>query len=612
MNEVDEKEETKEVKKRKPLTDEQRVRKNASARADRKVEADKGLQAIIVELAVGNASLDRIDTNIKMFKDLAAASYDKGEKVAGQTLANDVDMLMYLNQISNQMKSLLGDTTWIRGKSSQIAEYTDEMVDSLNWLSKFFSGSKLQAAEDRKEFLELLRALRAQRDGSLTARQARVANNSGGKGMGLADAAAGAGLLEKLISGAIKTAIGTGGLIAGFIAGVVGSISELFMTLGKGVASLIKRMFGGGKLGKIGIAIEEFFVGIKVGLSRLLKPLEPIIATVKNGAKLIGENTKGFFSVFDDIIKWIGEIARPFFKIGKILGKLAVPITVIMGAYDTLVAAFKAYEDGASFGDILKSSITGLINSLISGPLDLIKNAGAWILDKFGATDIAEGLKGWDFADWVSEIIDRVVTWGRNLFSKIFQTIFDMIENATSGFKDGPLAGIGKALQTMVHYLISKPMQFVIDQIAAMVAKIPLFGEKASKWIKDNVNVEKLTGGGLKETEAPEFKTKNGDMSITDAVIKRHDDKKLEDETKKRLELSPQAQEAGATMKALQDETNDLNNAPDIYTHPSEEPAPAKGASVTNNASNITYNAGGLFDRTDMLLRPPSGAASWQ
>lgn len=631
---VQEEEKLKEKSKRKPLTDEQRVRKNATARAERRVQSDKGLQAVIVELAVSNDVLGRIESNVKGFRELAAAEFERREGVDGRLLANNTDMVIHLSEISRRLGLMLQDTGWLKSKSTQIAEYTDEMVDSMNWLSKFFSGSKLQATEDRKEFLSLIRALRDNQ--SIDPRVYRSAKEGEGNrsgNIGLADAAVGAGLLSKLLEGAIKGAIGTGGIVAGFIAGVVSSISELFMAIGKGTASLFKRMVGADRLAKLFEPITKVFsraignIFRFIGEERMIKG----IGAIENGAKAVGgwmkvaignfaRVTDGFF----DIFRWAKEIAKPFVKIGKILGKLALPITVIMGAYDTLVEAFKSYERGDSFGDVLKNSVTGLINSLIAAPLDLIKNGAAWLLNKLGATDIAEGLKGWDFADWFAEIIDRVVTWGRNLFSKFFTHIFDIVGNISDGFDGGIFAGIGKSIQTMVHYLISKPIQFVIDTITSMLEKIPLFGKKAADWIRQNVNVEKLTGSGLTISDAPEFKNETGDVGLVDGVVKRHENKLAEKELKNRAVPSMEQENEladrmvkmddvplGAEMQTLKSQTDELN-AVQIVPVPIASSSAGGGGigSVVNNASNITYNASGVIDRTDALLQ--SRMSGWQ
>lgn len=592
-----------EPKQQESQPDPKKIRKNANARAKRRVEQDKGLQAVITELMVSNETLSRIETTVDKMSVAAALQASEANSLMSQDVANSTDSVVLLTEISHRMGSLIQGVNWLKQKSNQIAEYTDEMVDSLNWLSKFFSTNKLQAAEDRREFLALIRAMKGDRSGAVAPKPQPVAPAPApSRGIGLADAAVGAGLLEKLVKGAAKAIAGTGGLAAGFITGIISSIKDLFLEIGGGIFRLFKRIIGPERLAKIEAVLGRVFGGAKGIFSTFMKRFEPLIKLMKGGLTTIAEKAKPLFSLVEDIIAWIGEVAKPFFKIGKLLGRLAVPITVIMGAYETLVEAFKSFEKGDAFGDVLKNAVAGLVNSLVAGPLDLVKNAAAWILKKLGATDIAAGLSGWDFKDWFSEIIDRVVTWGRNVFSKVFADIFDAVDNIRSGFGKGFFAGFQKTIQTMVHYLVTRPMQYTIDMIASLIEKIPLFGKSASDWILKHIDVDKLYRTGLTETEITPFNAENEGVPLVDAVLKRHEARLAEEETKNRVIPKVEEPNTGAEMNAVANQTKDLQSAPTVVTAPS---APKISETrITNNASNINYNAAGLIDRTDSLLAP--------
>ena len=144
----------------------------------------------------------------------------------------------------------------------------------------------------------------------------------------------------------------------------------------------------------------------KVGLlSRLLATFKPLIDLSKTLAKL----------------PVIATVLGVFGKGGtflKSLGRLFFPLTLIIGIFDTVKGFYRGFfgldlEEGDTVPDTflekfvsgIKGGLTGLVNSIIGAPLDLLKNGVAFIIKKMGFDETAEAMKNFSFSDLFADII---------------------------------------------------------------------------------------------------------------------------------------------------------------------------------------------------------------
>lgn len=102
----------------------------------------------------------------------------------------------------------------------------------------------------------------------------------------------------------------------------------------------------------------------------------------------------------------------------KSLGKLFLPFTIVIGIFDTIKGFYRGFfgldlEEGDTVPDTflekfvagIKGGLTGLVNSLIGAPLDLLKNGVAFIIKKMGFDETAEAMKNFSFSDMFAKII---------------------------------------------------------------------------------------------------------------------------------------------------------------------------------------------------------------
>jgi len=226
------------------------------------------------------------------------------------------------------------------------------------------------------------------------------------------------------------------------------AISKTFKPLTNGIKN-IQRAFTAGfsglktfkdasgrfaKLGKIG--------NIGKGIAQGLKNIRGVVASIKNFViapfKQIGKDlapikkllpgggTSKIFKPAMDVIKRVMSVLRAVtkaaFTFGRTLGRLFLPITVIISVFDTFkgaLAGFDKYKDQGFVEGIIGGTIgavSGLLTGLIGMPLDLLKNGISWIASKLGFENFSEILDSFSFADLIS-----------NLFTSITDTIVGFI-----------------------------------------------------------------------------------------------------------------------------------------------------------------------------------------
>ena len=237
--------------------------------------------------------------------------------------------------------------------------------------------------------------------------------------------------------------------VRGFFGRITGFFSRIF-----GKNSAIGKIFG--------------FIG------KIFKPLAGVSRTVGK----VG----GFFRLLSKVFGNLSKVFGTFFKIGKFIGKFLGPIglvlTIVMGVID-FFKGFKATEGG--FFEKLMGGLGGLFAGILGMPLDLLKNAIAWLFEKFGWTKLAAKMKEFSFSDIIKDFFAFI--------PKLIGIIKDF-------FVNNP---IGKVLGLAIK-IIFWPITLVINAVKGIINFIKGFfrGFKET----EGGFFEKLLGGllgGLKE-----------------------------------------------------------------------------------------------------------------
>lgn len=259
----------------------------------------------------------------------------------------------------------------------------------------------------------------------------------------------------------IKTFFSADGGFQRFITGIRGAFRQTFTGILNILDDLVqpfKTLFSGDSV--IMQRLTGFFMGI---IKIFTFPFEPIVDDFGKGIKSIfGASDDGlsFFqrvlnsikSIFDPLTdavnKTLGMIKSAFSifsegsdfmrilgNIGRVIGRLFLPFTVIMTAFDTVKGMIAGYEEGGFIGAAL-GGIEGFFNSIIGAPLDLLRRAVAFILEKFGFADAASFLRSFNFQDIITDIIYSPLELIKRAINGVIESIASAIESFDIPFTD--------------------------------------------------------------------------------------------------------------------------------------------------------------------------------
>ena len=155
-------------------------------------------------------------------------------------------------------------------------------------------------------------------------------------------------------------------------------------------------------------------------------PLAGVVKFVRNAFSFASEGS-GFM--------------RTLTGVGRVIGKLAWPITVIMSVIDGITGAFKGFvnTDGSVPEKLLMGllgGISGIFEGLIGMPLDLLKSAVSWIAGKFGFEQVEAALDSFNFVDLIRDIYMSPIVMMKRAFNGLIELIATAVEAVDIPFVD--------------------------------------------------------------------------------------------------------------------------------------------------------------------------------
>lgn len=392
-------------------------------------------------------------------------------------------------------KASLANTTALAEVRNNLSESFSQIRSSFTDLKDAIIGNDLAKAEEAREQKAVLE--------KIADKETEVNVNVDG------DKEDGDGFKIAGISGGLGIAVASlaviPGLALGFVAGLKDSFKGLakilkldkvfkpvktsvngffsnFITRIKNIGKSLKGLFKG-----VTGSIKGAFAPITSRLPKILKPLKALFKPILDSFRQIGKTFNGIKGLFgaggggggvlgkifqpiQNFVKTVMKAAPRFMKfgtaIGRLAGRLFLPFTIIMGIFDGVKGAIKGAEEQEGFFNKfiggLGGAISGILKGLIGMPLDLLKNAIAWILGKFGMKDAEAALKGFSFSDLIGTIIDVPV--------EFLIGIVDNIKGIFAG--DGSF--LAKLIKT-VGEIVANIYTYPISLIQGLVVKIGEF-----------------------------------------------------------------------------------------------------------------------------------------
>ena len=232
------------------------------------------------------------------------------------------------------------------------------------------------------------------------------------------------------------------------------------------------------KIGKIiasiGSRISIFAETFRTAGGVISGILEGPLKALKSGFTFV----KGLVSSFGS---FVGRIAG-------VVGKIFAPIAIVLTLFETVKGAIDGYAEGGILGG-LEGAITGFFNSLITKPLDLVKDAVSWVLEKFGFDNASETLDSFSFT---------------TLFNNMVGGLFDFVGDAID----------------WVKLMFSDPAAALQQLWSGLYGEEGIFNTLLWKPISQGINwiMEKF---GWKEEGAPDFDLFTFITGVWDTVVEK-------------------------------------------------------------------------------------------
>lgn len=298
------------------------------------------------------------------------------------------------------------------------------------------------------------------------------------------------GLLKKLGLGALAL------VIAPIVA-----LVNMFKEIGKQkwflkLKDFVKNSKLGQGIGKILTNIQKAFTSIGKRFPAIGKLMGNLFGKTGSLTGLFGK-IKTLGSTVMKLLK-DSKILSIAGKVGKFLGKLFLPITILWGAIETVMGAVKGYKEDGVAGSI-KGGVNALFDFLVVDLVNLIVSIPAWFLKKIGLKNVAKALQDnvagvmQSIKDMFGGIVDTVV----GVFTLDPKRIAKGLKGLWEGQKDFVGFVIGLAVDPVVNFLVKdvfkwgdpkSPFSFKKDVLDPAVNKI-------KKWFKGLLSLGKKEDG---------------------------------------------------------------------------------------------------------------------
>ncbi len=254
-----------------------------------------------------------------------------------------------------------------------------------------------------------------------------------------------------------------------FKGAIVEKLTALKGAISGGITK-IGEFFGLGKGGKL----VSIFSKIK---SVIMAITEPFVAVIKMFQPIVSGTMSKVGSIFSKLGGFIKAFASKFSFLTKIFSKIFLPIGIIMTAWDTISAAIDGFKKDGILGGI-QGAITGFFTSLITKPLDLIKDAVSWILSKLGFENASGLLDSFSFTELFTKMINSVFTLAKDVVNSIVSYF---------GFDEGKVPSVSE----FVLKLITAPYTLLKNAVAWIAEKLGF--DSQAEYLKEFDIAKELT-----------------------------------------------------------------------------------------------------------------------
>lgn len=245
----------------------------------------------------------------------------------------------------------------------------------------------------------------------------------------------------------------------------------------------------------IGLLLEPVFFTVEM----IAKALTPVAKLGIAIGKFIGGK---FMSIIEGIASFFGNATSgpfsKFFKLFRALGRLFVPITVLIDSIIVGIEEFGSLGEDAGIADYAMAAYRTALRVFLrffTGLGDLIKDLVSWIAEKLGFESFSKWLDSFSFVeigDWLVSMWTDFMSgklfnmeWWSSLFTDMGNAIsdaFDSVWDSITGFFGELKNSAIQLTKDFVKSMLPAPDAFTFQipktGIEALDSMLPLVGEK--------------------------------------------------------------------------------------------------------------------------------------
>lgn len=232
----------------------------------------------------------------------------------------------------------------------------------------------------------------------------------------------------------------------------------------------------------------------------LVKPINVKLLALIDSFKAgpIGKAIDAFFDAFRGTFRFIsGALGRavtlvsggmtallPSFEflkgIGKIFSRLFLPLTIFITAWDTVKGFIEGFEEEGIVGGI-KGAVIGFFNSLIFAPLDLLKQASAFVLNKLGFENAENFLNSFSFQDLFTNIVESVF----GIVGIVGNFISELLTERIPSLASDLYKSIGNSFENLTEKLRVNA-EIALLKIVTLIQNVP---DRIVKFLSENLRI---------------------------------------------------------------------------------------------------------------------------
>lgn len=214
----------------------------------------------------------------------------------------------------------------------------------------------------------------------------------------------------------------------------------------------------------LGISIKEKFTAFKLAITEN-KALKAIGGSIRSAMTNIKTTFEPVMNSIKSLFGGAGgkeggalsKIMGPLKSIGKVIGKLFLPITLIMGVFDGVTGFMKEYEETGSIVDGIRGAVVGIVDGFIGNFVRLITDMIGMALSYLGLENLGAAVTafGENITASFSEIIGGIVDVVTGLFTLDWERI--------KGGLGALFSGAGSFFMTVLTAPIDMAANFIKD-----------------------------------------------------------------------------------------------------------------------------------------------------